>query len=312
MATAALTGLRCASGVPIDSQVSGRINRGVALSSVGASMRLGSATHSWLKQKEYMMDMQLKDRTALVTGGSAGIGLAIVETLLAEGARVIVPGRSQAKLDQAFPGNPAGLQKVVADLATAEGADSLIAAVPDVDILINNLGIYEVKAFADITDADWQKIFEVNVLSGVRLSRHYFSRMLQKNWGRVIFISSESGVMTPPEMVHYGVTKSSQLALSRGLAELTKGTGVTVNSVLPGPTRSEGIVDFLKNIATPGASAEEAESEFFEKHRSSSLLQRLINGSEIASLVAYIASPLSAATNGAALRAEGGLLRSIA
>jgi 3-oxoacyl-[acyl-carrier protein] reductase len=258
------------------------------------------------------MDLQLKGRKAIVTGGSAGIGLAIVDALLAEGASVAVPGRSRKKLDEAFPGNPAGLSKVVADLATSEGASALIAAVPDADILINNLGIYEARPFADISDEDWLKIFEVNVLGGVRLSRHYFPRMLQKNWGRIIFISSESGVMTPPEMVHYGVTKSSQLALSRGLAELTKGTGVTVNSVMPGPTRSEGIVDFLKNIATPGASAEEAEREFFDKHRGSSLLQRLIEGREIASLVAYLASPLSAATNGAALRAEGGLLRSIA
>lgn len=258
------------------------------------------------------MDLQLKNRKAIVTGGSAGIGLAIVETLLAEGASVVVPGRSQAKLDQALPGERANLQKVVADLATAEGAAALIAAVPDADILINNLGIYEVRPFAEITDEEWLKIFEVNVLSGVRLSRHYFPRMLAKNWGRVIFISSESGVMTPAEMVHYGVTKSSQLAVSRGMAELTKGTGVTVNAVMPGPTRSEGIVDFLKDIATPGASAAEAESEFFEKHRSSSLLQRLIEGSEVANLVAYLASPLSAATNGAALRVEGGLLRSIA
>jgi 3-oxoacyl-[acyl-carrier protein] reductase len=262
--------------------------------------------------REFTMDLQLKNRTAIVTGGSAGIGLAIVETLLGEGARVIVPGRSQAKLNQAFPGNPPALKKVVADLATADGAAALIAAAPDADILINNLGVYEAKPFADINDEDWLKIFEINVLSGVRLSRHYFPRMLKKNWGRVIFISSESGVMTPPEMVHYGVTKSSQLALSRGLAELTKGSAVTVNSVMPGPTRSEGIVDFLKNIATSGASAGEAESEFFEKHRSSSLLQRLIEGREIANLVAYLASPLSAATNGAALRAEGGLLRSIA
>lgn len=263
-------------------------------------------------QQGLSMDLKLSNRTAIVTGGSAGIGLAIVEALLAEGASVVVPGRSHAKLDEAFPGKPAGLRTVVADLGTAAGAQALISAVPDADILVNNLGIYEVKPFTDITDADWLNIFEVNVLGGVRLSRHYFPRMLAKDWGRVIFISSESGVMTPPEMVHYGVTKSSQLALSRGLAELTKGTGVTVNSVLPGPTRSEGIVGFLKNIASPGASTEEAEHEFFEKHRSSSLLQRLIEGREIASLVAYLASPLSAATNGAALRAEGGLLRSIA
>jgi 3-oxoacyl-[acyl-carrier protein] reductase len=257
------------------------------------------------------MDLQLKNRKAIVTGGSAGIGLAIAKALLAEGASVVVPGRSQAKLDQAFPGNDAAVQKVVADLATAEGAAALIKAAPDADILINNLGIYEPKAFAEISDDDWLKMFEVNVLSGVRLSRHYFPRMLAKNWGRVIFISSESGVMTPPEMVHYGVTKSSQLAVSRGMAELTKGTGVTVNAVLPGPTRSEGIVEFLQKVASPGVSAAEAEHEFFEKHRTSSLLQRLIEDHEVANLVAYVASPLSAATNGAALRVEGGLLRSI-
>lgn len=258
------------------------------------------------------MDLQLKNRTAIVTGGTAGIGLAIVRALVAEGVHVIVPGRSQAKLDEALPGNDAFVRKVVADLATAEGAAALIAAAPDADILVNNLGIYEAKAFAEIDDADWLKLFEVNVLSGVRLSRHYFPRMLAKDWGRVIFISSESGVMTPPEMIHYGVTKSSQLALSRGMAELTKGSGVTVNAVMPGPTRSEGIVGFLQNLATPGASPAEAEREFFEKHRGSSLLQRLIESKEVANLVAYLASPLSAATNGAALRVEGGLLRSIA
>ncbi len=255
--------------------------------------------------------MQLKNRKAIVTGGSAGIGLAIVKALLAEGASVVIPGRSQAKLDQALPGNDASVQKVVADLGTAEGAAALIHAAPDADILINNLGIYEPKSFAEISDDDWLKIFEVNVLSGVRLSRHYFPRMLAKNWGRVIFISSESGVMTPPEMVHYGVTKSSQLAVSRGMAELTKGTGVTVNAVMPGPTQSEGIAEFLQKVASPGVSAAEAEREFFEKHRSSSLLQRLIKDSEVASMVTYLASPLSAATNGAAMRVEGGLLRSI-
>ncbi len=257
------------------------------------------------------MDLQLKQRKAIVTGGSAGIGLAIVKALLAEGASVVVPGRSQAKLDQALGDEPA-VQKIVADVGTAEGAAALIAAVPDADILVNNLGIYEPKPFAEIGDEDWLRLFEVNVLSGVRLSRHYFPRMLAKDWGRVIFVSSESGLMTPPEMVHYGVTKSSQLAVSRGMAELTKGTGVTVNAVLPGPTRSEGIVEFLQKMASPGASAAEAEREFFEKHRSSSLLQRLIEDREVASLVAYLASPLSAATNGAALRVEGGLLRSIA
>lgn len=258
------------------------------------------------------MDLQLKGKTAIVTGGSAGIGLAITKALAAEGATVTVPGRSQEKLDKALAGIP-GVKAIVADPGTAEGADALIQQVPDTNILINNLGFYEPKPFAEITDADWLKIFEVNVLSGVRLSRHYFPRMLERNWGRVIFISSESGIMTPPDMIHYGVTKSSQLAISRGLAELTKGTGVTVNTVMPGPTRSEGIVDFLKKVSSQSdPTPEQAEKEFFEQHRSSSLLQRLIESEEVASLVAYVASPLSAATNGAALRAEGGLLRSIA
>jgi NAD(P)-dependent dehydrogenase (short-subunit alcohol dehydrogenase family) len=257
------------------------------------------------------MDLKLKGKTAIVTGGSAGIGLAIVQALAAEGVTVSVPGRSKEKLDKALSGL-SNVRTIEADLTTAEGAQALIQQVPDADILINNLGTYEVKAFTDLTDADWLSIFETNVLSGVRLSRHYFPRMLQRNDGRIIFISSESGIMTPAEMIHYGVTKSSQLAISRGLAELTKGTAVTVNTVMPGPTRSEGIVDFLKNISSaPNPTPEQAEHEFFEKHRSSSLLQRLIEAPEIADLVAFLASPLSSATNGAALRAEGGLLRSI-
>jgi NAD(P)-dependent dehydrogenase (short-subunit alcohol dehydrogenase family) len=257
------------------------------------------------------MDLQLKNKTAIVTGGTAGIGLAIVQALTAEGVTVTVPGRGKEKLHKALAGI-ANVKAIVADPATAEGAQALIQQVPDTDILINNLGVYEVKAFTDITDADWISIFETNVLSGVRLSRHYFPRMLKRKDGRVIFISSESGVMTPAEMIHYGVTKSSQLALSRGLAELTKGTAVTVNTVMPGPTRSEGIVEFLEKISSiPNPTPEQAEKEFFEKHRSSSLLQRLIESSEIANLVTFLASPLSSATNGAVLRAEGGLLRSI-
>jgi NAD(P)-dependent dehydrogenase (short-subunit alcohol dehydrogenase family) len=179
--------------------------------------------------------------------------------------------------------------------------------------LVNNLGVYEVKPFADISDEDWFTIFETNVMSGVRLSRHYFPGMIKRNWGRIIFISSESSVNIPAEMIHYGMTKTSQLAISRGLAEGTKGTGVTVNTVLPGPTMSEGIVGFLKGLSSkPNATLEEAEKEFFAKYRSDSLLQRLIEPEEVASLVAYVASPLAAATNGAALRVEGGLLRNVA
>jgi NAD(P)-dependent dehydrogenase (short-subunit alcohol dehydrogenase family) len=178
---------------------------------------------------------------------------------------------------------------------------------------VNNLGIYEAKDFSDITDDDWRRLFDVNVLSGVRLSRHYFPAMLKQNWGRVIFISSESGLMTPTEMIHYGTTKTAQLAIARGLAHLTKGTAVTVNSVLPGPTRSEGIVDFFKSVVSnPDAPAADIEKEFFAKFRPSSLIQRVIEAEEIANLVAFVASPLSAATNGAALRVEGGLVPTIA
>jgi NAD(P)-dependent dehydrogenase (short-subunit alcohol dehydrogenase family) len=257
------------------------------------------------------MDLKLKGKAALVTGGSAGIGLAIVKVLTTEGVTVTVPGRSRQKLDEALDGLNT-VHTIVADVATPSGAEAVIQQLPEVDILINNLGIYEPKPFAEINDAEWLRYFETNVLSGVRLSRYYFPRMLERNSGRIIFISSESGIMTPPEMIHYGVTKSSQLAISRGLAELTKGTAVTVNTVMPGPTRSEGIVEFLERMSTiPNATPEQAEHEFFEKHRSSSLLQRLIENTEIANLVAFLASPLSSATNGAALRAEGGLLRSM-
>lgn len=263
------------------------------------------------------MDLKLKDKTALVTGSTAGIGLEIARTLAVEGATVFVTGRSQAKLDEAVASIRASggtkVSGVLADAATAEGAAQLLAAVPQVDILVNNLGIYEMKAFADIPDEDWLHLFEVNVMSGVRLSRGYFPGMLERDWGRVIFISSESGLAIPGEMVHYGMTKSAQLAVARGMAQQTKGTGVTVNSVLPGPTRAAAIADFLKSVSsTPDGAPEEHEAEFFTKHRSASLLQRMIEPQEIASLVAYVASPLSAATNGASLRAEGGLVTTIA
>jgi NAD(P)-dependent dehydrogenase (short-subunit alcohol dehydrogenase family) len=263
------------------------------------------------------MDLQLKDRIALVTGSTAGIGLEIARTLAVEGAKVIVTGRNQQKLDDAVTsirssgGN--AVSGVLADPATEEGASVLSGAAPAVDILVNNLGIYEIKPFSEITDEDWRRYFETNVLSGIRLARAYFEGMLSRNLGRIIFVSSESALMTPGDMIHYGMTKTSQLAVSRGLAEKTKGTSVTVNAVLPGPTRSEGIIDFLKSLSSnPNASTAEVEAEFFAKHRSTSLLQRLINPEEIASLVAYLASPLSSATNGAALRVDGGVTPTMA
>ena len=263
------------------------------------------------------MDLHLTDKVALVTGSTAGIGLEIARKLAVEGARVIVTGRNQAKLDAAVAGIEASggkrVQGILADPATAEGAATLLAAVPTVDILVNNLGIYEMKDFAEISDEDWRRFFEVNVLSGARLAREYFPGMLKRNQGRVIFVSSESGISTPSAMIHYGMTKTAQLAISRGMAELTRGTQVTVNAVLPGPTRSEGIVDFLRSISTdPAATADELEAEFFTKHRATSLLQRLIEPEEIADLVAFVASPLSAATNGAALRVDGGVVTTIA
>jgi NAD(P)-dependent dehydrogenase (short-subunit alcohol dehydrogenase family) len=259
------------------------------------------------------MDLQLKGKTAIVTGATAGIGLAIARALSEEGVEVTIPGRSSKKLKEALSSIPGAVRGIEADLGTAEGAAKLIEQAQETDILVNNLGIYEPKEFSQITDEEWLRVFEVNVLSGIRLARHYFPAMLKRNWGRVIFISSESGIMTPSEMVHYGMTKTAQLAISRGLAEQTKGTKVTVNSVLPGPTRSEGIVEFLKGLAsTPNATPEQAEKEFFEKYRTSSLLQRLIEDREVANLVCYVASPLSSATNGAALRVEGGVLRSVA
>lgn len=263
------------------------------------------------------MDLKLTDKTALVTGGTAGIGLEIARALAAEGARVIITGRNRAKLDAGIAdikaSGGADVTGLLADAGTAEGAAEIAKAAPSVDILINNLGIYESKAFGDITDADWSRLFEVNVMSGVRLSRTYLPGMLSRNWGRIIFIASESGLAIPEDMIHYGTTKTAQLSIARGLAQLTRGTNVTVNSVLPGPTRSDGIEDFLRSQASdPSAPIKEIEAEFFAKARASSILQRMIEAEEIASLVAYLASPRSSATNGAALRAEGGLVNTIA
>ncbi|HEY5751927.1 MAG TPA: SDR family oxidoreductase [Chthoniobacterales bacterium] len=263
------------------------------------------------------MDLQLNDKVVLVTGSTAGIGLAIATTLAGEGARVIVNGRTQKRVDEALgkirESHPeAKLESFAGDLGQASAATEILAKFPTVDILVNNLGIFEPKAFEEIPDEDWTRFFEVNFLSGVRLSRGYLPGMRANNWGRIIFISSESGVNIPIEMIHYGVTKTMQIALARGLAETTAGTGITVNSVLPGPTWSEGVEQFIEDLArTQNNTPEQTEKEFFETARPSSLLRRFASTAEIASLVAYVASPLASATNGAALRAEGGLLRGI-
>lgn len=258
------------------------------------------------------MDLQLKGKRAIVTGGSAGIGLAVSRMLAEEGVKVTIPGRGGKKLKDAIASLPGNVQGIEADLGTAEGAGKLIEVVMETDILVNNLGIYESKNFGDITDDDWLRYFEINLLGGIRLARHYFPGMLKRNWGRVIFVSSEAAAEVHPDMIHYGVTKTGQLVVSRGLAEMTKGTRVTVNSVLPGPTRSEAIVGFLQSRAsTPNATPEQAEKEHFARDRPTSLIQRMAEDSEVASLVAYLASPLSAATNGAAIRCEGGILRGL-
>ena len=258
------------------------------------------------------MDLHLRGKTALVTGSTAGIGLAIASELAREGAEVIVNGRTQARVDGAMKTSGA-THGIAADLGTEAGAAALFEQFPEVDILVNNLGIFEPKPFEEIPDDDWRRFFEVNVLSGVRLSRHYIAPMKRKNWGRIIFISSESALPIPAEMVHYGMTKTAQLAVARGLAETTKGTAVTVNSVLPGPTASEGVVGFVDQMAkAKGATRETVEHEFFLNVRPSSLIQRFATSEEVAALVAFVCSPRAAAINGAALRVDGGVVRTIA
>ena len=258
------------------------------------------------------MDLQLKGKTALVTGSTAGIGLAIAQALAKEGASVIVNGRTEERVRAAIETSGAA-HGIAADLGTEAGARKLIAEFGQVDILVNNLGIFEPKPFAEITDDDWRRFFEVNVLSGVRLSRHYIGAMKERNWGRIVFISSESALQIPPEMIHYGMTKTAQLAISRGLAETTAGTAVTVNAVLPGPTASEGVTEFVQQLAKgQGTDVAAVEREFFRDVRPSSLIKRFATPAEVAALVAFVCSPLAAAINGAALRVDGGVVRSIA
>jgi NAD(P)-dependent dehydrogenase (short-subunit alcohol dehydrogenase family) len=264
------------------------------------------------------MDLKLADKVALVSGSTSGIGMAIATTLAQEGATTIVNGRTQERVDAAIDRIKhsvpnAKLQGIAADLGTIAGVESLLQQVPSVDILVNNLGIYSSQVFADISDETWLHILEVNVMSGIRLSRHYLPLMLKQDWGRIIFISSESALNIPAEMIHYGVTKTAQLAVSRGLAETTMGSQVTVNAVVPGPTRSEGVEDFIQGLSKEQhLSPEQVEKEFFTKMRPSSLIQRFAATSEVAVLVAFVASPLASAINGAALRVDGGVVRSIA
>lgn len=263
------------------------------------------------------MDLQLKGKKALVTGSTAGIGLAIAKSLAGEGADVIVNGRSQDRVDQAITEIKneipvASVSGVAADLSTAEGAAVAIDFIPTVDILVNSLGIFEIKDFGDITDDDWSRIFEANVMSGIRLSRHYLPPMLKNDWGRIIFISSESGLNIPVEMIHYGMTKTAQLSVARGIAELTAGTNVTVNSVLPGPTASEGVSTFMEQVAEQqGTGLEEAEADFFKTVRPTSIIQRFAQPKEIGDFVAFVASPLAAAINGASLKVDGGTHKSM-
>jgi len=263
------------------------------------------------------MDLQLTGKNAIISGSTAGIGFAIARELAREGVRVVLNGRSPQRVEAAVARlrtqvPTAEVSGVAADLSTAEGCRALIEACPQTDILVNNLGIFDPVPFEAIADGEWQRFFDTNVMSGVRLARHYLPAMKAANWGRIVFISSESGINTPGEMVHYGMTKSAQLAVSRGLAQSCSGTGVTVNAVLPGPTRSEGVGEFFAKLAAESSiSQDDMERRFFAEGRPTSILKRMIDPAEVAALVAYVCSPRAAATTGAALRVEGGIVSSI-
>ncbi len=261
------------------------------------------------------MDLKLENKLALISGSTAGIGLAIAKALSMEGTRTIINGRSETSVERTISELEATatgqLLGFAGDLSTAEAANELCSKYLDVDILVNNLGIYEPVSFEEIKDEDWRRIFEVNVLSGVRLCRLYLPSMKKRNWGRIIFISSESAVQIPTEMIHYGMTKTAQIAVSRGLAEHVAGTGITVNAVLPGPTKSRGVGDFVNELAKKeGKTFEEFEKDFFATIRPTSLIKRFASTEEVASLVAYVASPLASATTGSALRVDGGVVKS--
>ena len=264
------------------------------------------------------MQIDLNGKRAIVTGSTAGIGFAIACGLADVGAAVVINGRSEQsaeaarkRLAQMLP--QAKVEAIAADLGTAAGVEAFIKRAADADILVNNLGIFEPKPFVEITDADWHRFFDINVMSGVRLSRHYLPAMVARDWGRIVFISSESGLNIPVEMIHYGMTKTAQLAISRGLAESVAGTGVTVNAVLPGPTRSEGVVDFLAKLTQGQAlSQADAEKKLIAEGRPTSIIRRLATPEEVANMVVFVCSPLASATTGSALRVDGGVVRSIA
>ena len=264
-----------------------------------------------------IMDLRLTGKIALITGSTAGIGFASARSLAKEGAHVYLNGRTQARVDSAIRAirseiAGAEVDGIEADFADASGAETVIKKLPVVDVLVNNVGIFEPKPFAEISDSDWYRFFEINVMSGVRLSRHYLPEMLKRNWGRILFISSESAVQIPAEMVHYGMTKTAQVAIARGIAETATGSGVTVNSILAGPTESEGVGSFVKAMAKQqNKSNEDVEKEFFATARPSSLLKRFATVDEVAALVTYLAGELSSATTGAALRVDGGVVRAI-